>query len=190
VRVVSEDGRNLGVMSIYQALTIAEDTGLDLVEVAPNVNPPVCKLMDYGKYKYLQRKKAHEAKKHVHVGSLKEVRLHLKTDPHDLALKVKKIRAFIEDLHRVQVTMFLRGRERRHADMGVDALMGVWSQVEDLARLEREPNREGNRITILVGPKPELIRKKEQEIQQRRKQKETAGTKGKEKERKDAEGEG
>jgi len=175
VRVVDEEGRQVGVMSTRDALILAEEQGLDLVEVAPNANPPVCKIMDFGKYKYLQRKKLHEAKKRAHIGSMKEVRLHLKIDKHDLEFKIRKVRELL-DLHRVQVVMFLRGRERKHTDLGVATLNRVWEAVQDLAKLERAPAAEGNRITMLVSPTRELLKKKEEEL--KRKENEDAKSEG------------
>ena len=172
VRVVDEEGKQVGVMSTRDALILAEEQGLDLVEVAPNADPPVCKIMDFGKYKYLQKKKMHEAKKRAHIGSMKEVRLHLKIDKHDLEFKIRKVRELLEDLHRVQVVMFLRGRERKHTDLGIETLNKVWEAVQDVAKLERAPTAEGNRITMLVSPTRELLKKKEEEV--KRKEKEDA----------------
>jgi len=165
----------VGVMSVRDALILAEEQGLDLVEVAPNADPPVCKIMDFGKYKYMLKKKMKEAKYHAHIGSMKEVRLHLKIDKHDLEFKIRKIRELLEDLHRVQVVMFLRGRERKHADLGVATMHQIWERVQDIAKLERAPTAEGNRIAMLVSPTRELVRKKEQELRAQKEQKDGQG---------------
>lgn len=170
VRVVNADGQQMGVMSLRDALILAEEQGLDLVEVAPNANPPVCKIMDFGKYKYMLKKKMKEAKHHAHIGSMKEVRLHLKIDKHDLEFKIRKIRELLEDLHRVQVVMFLRGRERKHTDLGLSTMTEVWERLKDIAKLEREAKAEGNRISMLVSPTKELVQKKQEELSRRKKE--------------------
>jgi len=107
---------------------------------------------------------------------MKEVRLHLKIDKHDLEFKIRKVRELLEDLHRVQVVMFLRGRERKHTDLGIETMNKVWEAVQDLAKLERAPAAEGNRITMLVSPTRELLKKKEEEL--KRKEKEDAKSEG------------
>lgn len=165
VRVIDENGKNLGVMFIMQALNMAEEKGLDLVEVSPNATPPVVRIMDYGKYKYEQKKRIHEAKRHAHILPPKEIRLHLKTDPHDLKVKAQKARDILDSLHKVQITMILRGRERKHKDIALNSMRKVWEMLEDIARMEREPTEEGNRIVMLCSPKPELVKQKERERQ-------------------------
>lgn len=172
--MIDENGKNLGVMFIMRAMDIAEERGLDLVEVSPNANPPVVRVMDYGKYKYEQKKRMHEAKKHAHILPPKEIRLHLKTDPHDLKVKARKARDILDSLHKVQITMILRGRERKHRDIALASMRKVWEMLEDMANLEREPTEEGNRIVMLCSPKPELVKQKERERQEALKEKRSA----------------
>lgn|GEM_PF-1476723 len=161
MRVIDDDGKNLDVMPIARALELASEKGLDVVEVSPNVSPPVVRIMDYGKYKYEQKKRAHKAKGHMRVLSLKEIRLHLKTEEHDLDIKAKKLREMLEELHKVQVTIILHGREMRHIDLAYANLKRLWERAQDLGKIEKEPTAEGNRIVMVIAPKPELIKQKE-----------------------------
>ena len=140
-------------MLLQDALKLGETQGLDLVEVAPEGQPPVCRIMDYGKFRYLQRKKAQGAKKKQTFVAMKEVKLGSRTDPHDLDYKVKNIRRFIERGQRVKVSVFFRGREITHTDLGRQMLNGVAGQVLDIAKLEIAPKLEGRSMAILLTPK-------------------------------------
>ena len=140
-------------MSLREALHIVESQTLDLVEVAPDAKPPVCRVMDYGKYRYQQKKKTQGAKKKSTVVIIKEVKMGAKTDPHDLLYKVKNIRRFIGKGQRVKVSIFFRGREITHPELGRQMLSGVVSQVEDIAKIDISPRMEGRRMAMLLTPK-------------------------------------
>ncbi|MCX7703027.1 MAG: translation initiation factor IF-3 [Planctomycetota bacterium] len=192
VRVIGDDGKNLDVMPLSRAIEMAEEKGLDLVEVSPNMSPPVVKIMDYGKYKYEMKKRAHEAKMHAHIMPLKEIRLYFKMDVHDLEVKVRKLRELLEDLHRVQVTMMLHGREMKHIEKARENMRAVWEKVQDLGKMEKEATEEGNRIVMVIMPKPELIKQKEEKLKAermsgRKESNERIGKEKVEEERKDAE---
>ena len=139
-------------MSVPEALERAEQLGLDLVEVAPNAKPPVCKIMDYGKYLYEEKKKSQEAKKRQTQIQVKEIKFRPHTDDHDLLTKVKHIRRFIEDGDRCKVTVFFRGREIVHKDRGQNILARVVVDLGELARVEQEPRTEGRMMTMLLAP--------------------------------------
>ena len=133
----------------------AREAGLDLVEVAPTSDPPVCRIMDYGKWLYQQKRKVREAykKSQHHAGSLKEVRLRPETDKHDLAIKLKHARQFLEKGHKVQFTMFFRGRQMLHQDKGYAILDGIVESMEDVAKVERQAKMSHRRMTLLLVPK-------------------------------------
>jgi len=152
VRVVDDDGEQLGVMATRDALDRAREKGLDLVEVAPNADPPVCKIMDYGKFKYQQQKKLQEAKKKQTVIKIKEVKFRPKTDEHDYQTKLKKIVKFLEDGDRCKVTIFFRGREIVHKDRGLAMLERVVVDTQDLAKVESRPMSEGRTMTMMLAP--------------------------------------
>lgn len=154
VRVVAEDGSNLGVLSTEQALRRAQEVGLDLVEVNPKASPPVCKILDFGKYKYEEKKKQREAKKKQTVVEVKEIKVRPKTDDHDLEVKARAIRKFLESGNKVKVTCRFRGREIMHpqrAHMQLDYLV---SKVEDLANVEQRPAMEARTLALILAPKP------------------------------------
>ncbi len=153
VRLVDDEGKQVGVVPTEQALTMAQEKGLDLVEVAPNVRPPVCKIMDFGKYKYEQNKKAHESKVKQHKTKLKTVRLRPKTDPHILELRVNQSRDFLVRGDKVQVMILFRGREMAHQDIGVAQCHEVAKRLEDIAKVEQSPRTEGRRMTMLLTHK-------------------------------------
>ena len=134
---------------------MAKEAGLDLVEVAPTSDPPVCRIMDYGKWLYQQKRKLREAhkKSHHHSGTLKEIRLRPETDKHDLDIKVNHAREFLEKGHKVQFTMFFRGRQMLHQDQGHEILNGIIKSLEDLSKVERPVRMAGKRLTLLVIPK-------------------------------------
>lgn len=143
----------MGIMPLYEALKLVETQGLDLVEVAPDAKPPVCRIMDYGKYRYLQRKKTQGAKKKQTFVAVKEVKMGSRTDRHDLVYKVRNIRRFIERGQRVKVSVFFRGREITHPELGRQMLDGVIVQVQDIAKLEVSPRLEGRSMAMLLTPK-------------------------------------
>lgn len=151
VRVIAEDGTQLGIMTNEEALKEARKAGLDLVEVAPNERPPVCRIMDYGKFKYQQRKR--QQKGHAHQMKIKEIRVRPKTGEHDIAVKVNKAREFLSHKDKVIVTVVFRGREMAHVEEGRRVLDGVLAQLEDLAKLEAPPQYHGRRMTCTLTPK-------------------------------------
>jgi translation initiation factor IF-3 len=153
VRVIGPEGNQLGIMPLEQALRIAESHGLDLVEVAPEAQPPVCRILDYGKYRYLQKKREQEARKKQSFVTVKEVKVGSRTDPHDLAYKVRNIRRFLERGEKVRVSVFFRGREITHPELGREMLEGVLAQVQDVARLDGGPKMEGRSMAMMLTPK-------------------------------------
>jgi translation initiation factor IF-3 len=140
-------------MALHEALRMVEGLGLDLVEVAPEAQPPVCRMMDYGKFRYLQRKKAQGTKKKQTFVTVKEVKMGSRTDRHDLIYKVRNIRRFIERGQRVKVSVFFRGREITHPELGRDMLNGVLGQVQDIAKVDIAPKLEGRSMAMLLTPK-------------------------------------
>ena len=159
VRVVGPDGGMLGVMQTHEALRMAQSQGLDLVEVNPKAEPPVCKILDFGKYKYEEKKKAAEAKRKQSVVEVKEIKLRPKTDDHDIAFKVKAARRFIEAGHKVKFTVRFRGREITHPEKAQEQLDFIIPQLEDVANIEGRPAMEAKSMTILVSPKPAVMQK-------------------------------
>jgi len=139
----------------YLALNRAREAGLDLVEVSPNSDPPVCRIMDYGKWLYQQKRKIREAHKKSahHSGTLKEIRLRPETDKHDLGIKVNHAREFLEKGHKVQFTMFFRGRQMLHRELGFEVLEQITQSLAELAKIERPARMTGRRITLLIVPK-------------------------------------
>ncbi len=152
MRVVDDDGEQLGVLATRDALERAREKGLDLVEVAPNADPPVCKIMDYGKFKYQQQKKLQEAKKKQTVIKIKEVKFRPKTDEHDYQTKLKKIVKFLDAGDRCKVTIFFRGREIVHKDRGLMMLDRVVEDTQDIAKVESKPMSEGRTMTMMLAP--------------------------------------
>ncbi|MCK4739532.1 MAG: translation initiation factor IF-3 [Deltaproteobacteria bacterium] len=152
LRIVDEAGNQLGVMNSDEAIAMAEDMGLDLVEVSPNADPPVCRIMDYGKYKYQLSKKAHEAKKKQTIIHVKEVKLRGKTEEHDFQFKLKNARKFLNQGDKLKVTIFFRGREMARRDLGLKMLERVAEAVKDIGVVEQRPKIEGRSMFILVSP--------------------------------------
>jgi translation initiation factor IF-3 len=152
VRVVADDGEQLGILSLTEALTAAEERGLDLVEVSPNAVPPVCRIMDYGKYKYQASKRAGEAKKKAARVELKEVKMRPKTEEHDFQFKVKNARRFLEEGNKVKVTVMFRGREVTHPEFGRKLLEKLTEEVKDIGVVESFPAMYGRFMTMVVGP--------------------------------------
>jgi len=151
IRVVMHDGTQLGVIPTYEALQRAEELGLDLVEVQPNVRPPVCKIMDYGKFKYEQKKNANSAKKKQHTVELKEIKFRPKTDTHDFNVKIERIKKFLGEGNRVKVTVMFRGREIVHTDIGRDIMNRVISMLGDSTQVEKHPSMEGRSMSMILG---------------------------------------
>lgn len=143
----------LGIIGIREALSIAERRGLDLVEIAPNADPPVCKLLDFGKYKYQQHKREKESKKKQHVIQVKEVRFRPGTEKHDLETKGRKIREFLQDGAKVKVTIMFRGREMAHQDFGIQTMAAILEMLTDIAKPEFEPKMEGRFLSTVLAPK-------------------------------------
>ena len=139
-------------MDVRDALDMARQAGLDLVEVAPTSKPPVCRIMDYGKFKYDQKKKDHKAKVKQHQIVLKEVRLRPKIEEHDRATKMKRARQFLEKGAKVQFTMLFRGREMAHRDLALEMFKEIVTELEDLGKVESPPQRQGRRITMVISP--------------------------------------
>ncbi|MBM2812443.1 MAG: translation initiation factor [Chloroflexi bacterium] len=150
MRLIGEDGEQLGVLATFEALKSARERGVDLVEVAPNAVPPVCRMLDYGRFKYEQEKKDREARKNQKIVLMKEVRLRPKTDDHDIAFKSKQIERFVEDGDRVKVTLRFRGREMAHPGLGRQLLEQVAERVKEVAAVERMPLQEGNTMTMIL----------------------------------------
>jgi len=157
--VIDEGGEQLGVLPLDAALKTAEDRGLDLVMVSPNAKPPVCKVMDYGKFKYEQSKKANLAKKKQHVVQVKEVKLRASTDQHDLEVKMKRARKFLEEGNKVKLSMRFRGREMVYAARGAEQLRQVAEQLADLGKVENQPNLEGRQMVMIIGPLKKTAKK-------------------------------
>lgn len=143
----------MGVMPLHEALKMVETQGIDLVEVSPEAQPPVCRMMDYGKYRYQQRKRSQGAKKKQTFVAVKEVKMGSRTDPHDLVYKVRNIRKFIERGQRVKVSVFFRGREITHPELGREMLNRVVGQVQDVAKVDITPRLEGRSMALLLVPK-------------------------------------
>ncbi|HWP22798.1 MAG TPA: translation initiation factor IF-3 [Candidatus Binatia bacterium] len=152
VRVIGPKGEQLGVMPLHEALKRVEALELDLVEVAPEAQPPVCRMMDYGKFRYEQKKKSHGARKHS-VVDIKEVKMGSRTDAHDVEHKVRNIRQFIEKGQRVKVSVFFRGREITHPELGKQMLASVVGRLQDIAKVDIEPRLEGRSMAMLLTPK-------------------------------------
>ena len=140
-------------MPIEQAIAQAEALGLDLVEVAPNARPPVCRVMDYGKFKYEEQRKARKARKKQHTVQVKEVKFRPGIEEHDFEFKLRHARRFLEEGNKVKATMMFRGRQITHAEIGRDVLLRVSQELDDLARIEAHPNLEGRNMTMILAPK-------------------------------------
>jgi len=152
VRLVDENGEMLGVLSVQDALERARQSGLDLVEVSPNAAPPVCKILDYGKFKYEAQKRANQARKKQKTFDVKEIKMRPGIEQHDYAVKMRAITKFLEAGDKVKVTMRFRGREMTHQEIGMGVLMRVRDDLEDLAKVEQSPKLEGRQMTMVVAP--------------------------------------
>ena len=143
----------IGIVSRNEALDMAADAGLDLVEIAPNADPPVCKILDFGKYKYEEQKKKNEAKKKQKVIEVKEIKFRPSIDDHDYDVKMRSMQKFIGEGDKVKVTMRFRGRELAHQELGMDVLMRVKGDLDAIAKVEQFPRMEGRQMTMVVSPK-------------------------------------
>ncbi|NNJ98736.1 MAG: translation initiation factor IF-3 [Gammaproteobacteria bacterium] len=153
IRVISDDGEQLGIMSSADALGRAQEVGLDLVEVSPNANPPVCRIMDFGKFRFESSKKQQASKKKQKRTQIKEIKFRPRTEEGDYQVKLKKLRNFLEKGDKTKVTMRYRGREFAHQELGMDLLKRVEADLEDIANVEQMPNMEGRQMVMLLGPK-------------------------------------
>ncbi|MDY6953729.1 MAG: translation initiation factor IF-3 [Thermodesulfobacteriota bacterium] len=153
VRLIDADGKQLGVVPLKQALETAEERGLDLVEVAPHVSPPVCRVMDYGRYKYQQSKKLQEAKKRQSGYQIKEIKIRPLTGEHDVQVKLRHIRRFLEHRDKVKVSLMFRGREIAYTELGTAILKRVAEETADISNVEQEMRREGRHIFMVLAPK-------------------------------------
>ncbi|MGD8493392.1 MAG: translation initiation factor IF-3 [Desulfobacterales bacterium] len=153
VRLIDSEGEQVGIIPIKEALEAAAEVGLDLVEVSPNANPPVCKIMDYGRYRYEQTKKKHEAKKKQSTFQLKEIKVRPKTGEHDLQVKIGHIRKFIGKKDKVKVSVIFRGREITLSELGRAVLQKIIDETEEIATVEQEPKFEGRILVMVLAPK-------------------------------------
>tara|TARA_B100000965_G_scaffold322915_1_gene284525 strand:+ start:2472 stop:3002 length:531 start_codon:yes stop_codon:yes gene_type:complete len=152
VRVISSTGKQLGILSVREALNHAEDEGFDLVEVSPDAKPPVCKIIDYGKLKYKEQKSKKEAKKKQKTFEVKEIKMRPGINKHDYDVKIKALSKFIKDGNKVKVSMRFRGREMEHQNIGINLLNKITEQVSEYAKLEVPPKPEGRQIMMLLVP--------------------------------------
>jgi len=153
VRLIDQDGEMLGVMSARDALIRAYDVGLDLVEISPNAVPPVCKILDYGKYKYEQQKKANEARKKQKVVEIKEIKVRPNIDDHDYDVKMRQMKSFISEGDKVKVTLRFRGREMAHQDLGVKVLDRIRTEMAETTKVEQFPRLENRQMIMVLAPK-------------------------------------
>ncbi len=153
VRVINEEGQPLGVIALEEAMAHAERAGLDLVEVSANADPPVCKIMDYGKFRYKQSKKIHDARKSQTVIHVKEIRLRPKTESHDLQVKIKHIKKFLEQKDKVKISMIFRGREIAFTEIGRKIMEQIKASLVDECIMDQEPRLEGRSMVMIVSPK-------------------------------------
>ena len=159
VRLIDADGNQKGIVPTFEALQMARDGGLDLVEVAPQAQPPVCKLLDYGKYKFELEKKVRESRKHQKQVRIKEIRMQPKIDGHDLEFKTRHIQEFLEEGDKVKVTVRFRGRELAHTELGKDVLDRILQMLGDTFLLEKPAQMEGRTMSLLLNPKGTKARK-------------------------------
>ena len=152
VQVIGSEGNNLGVMQLKQAIQMAKDEGLDLIEISPNENPPVCKIMDMGKYKYDLQKKANQAKKKQKIVSLKEIKLRPGTEIHDYNFKIKNAKKFITKGDKVKFTVKFKGREMQHVELGKDLMNRIIEDTKDIGKVETHPKFEGRQMIMIIQP--------------------------------------
>ena len=152
IRLIGADGENIGLVTPSRAMQLAEEAGLDLVEISPNATPPVCKIMDFGKFKYETQKKEAEARKKQKIIEIKEVKFRPNTDTHDYEVKMRNVIRFLEDGDKVKVTLRFRGREMAHQDLGRILLDRVAEDVKELGKIESMPRVEGRQMVMMIGP--------------------------------------
>jgi len=152
VQLVDAEGNNRGIVPTEEAIKLAEDSGLDLVEVAPNADPPVCKILDYGRFKFQSQKKAAEARKKQKTVEVKEIKMRPNIDTHDYEVKMRSMRRFFDDGDKVKVTLRFRGREMAHQELGMDLLMRVKDETQAIAKVEAEPRLEGRQMVMVLAP--------------------------------------
>jgi translation initiation factor IF-3 len=153
VRVIDADGKQVGILAVKEAIRLAEEQGLDLVEVAPGASPPVCRVMNYGKYKYQQNKRSQEAKKNQTVIHVKEVKVRPRTEEHDYQFKLRHILRFLEEGNKVKVSLLFRGREIAHPEFGREMLARIQESVKEKAVVEQTPRMEGRIMVMILSPK-------------------------------------
>ena len=153
VRCIDPDGEQLGILSIDEAMNKAEELGLDLVELQPNAEPPVCKILDYGKHKYQAQKRANEARKKQKIIEVKEIKLRPNIDQHDYQVKMRAVRKFLDGGDKVKITLRFRGREMAHVELGSDLLSRVQEDIDEFAKIESMPKMEGRQMTMVLAPK-------------------------------------
>ena len=152
IRLIGPEGENVGVVSPRRAMELAERAGLDLVEISPNAAPPVCKIMDFGKYKYEQQKRESEARKKQKIIEVKEIKFRPNTDTHDYDVKMRNVFKFLENGDKVKITMRFRGREMAHQNLGRELLERVAEDVKEHGKVENIPKMEGRQMTMMIGP--------------------------------------
>nr|WP_230981741.1 translation initiation factor IF-3 [Ruegeria pomeroyi] len=155
IRLIGADGENVGVVHPAKAMAMAEEAGLDLVEISPNATPPVCKIMDFGKYKYEQQKRESEARKKQKIIEVKEVKFRPNTDTHDYEVKMRNVYKFLENGDKVKVTLRFRGREMAHQNLGRELLERVAEDVKEMGKIENMPKMEGRQMIMMIGPLPQ-----------------------------------
>jgi len=153
VRVIDPEGKQLGILAVKEAIRIAEERGLDLVEVAPNSQPPVCRIMNYGKYKYQQSKRTQEARKHQTVIHIKEVKVRPRTEEHDFQFKLRHVKRFLDEGNKVKISILFRGREIAHPEFGKEMLNRFIEGVKDTMVIEQSPRLEGRNMVMIMAPK-------------------------------------
>ena len=153
IRLIEADGQNVGVVTRQDALDRAVAAGMDLVEISPDAEPPVCKILDFGKFKYQEQKKAAEARKKQKIVEIKEIKLRPNIDDHDYDVKMKAIRRFFEEGDKVKITLRFRGREMAHQSIGMEVLRRVRAETESIAKVESEPRFEGRQMVMVLAPK-------------------------------------
>lgn len=154
IRLIGAEGENVGVVTPAQALQMAEEAGLDLVEISPNATPPVCKIMDFGKFKYEQQKKEAEARKKQKIIEIKEVKFRPGTDKHDYDVKMRSVLKFLGNGDKVKVTLRFRGREMAHQDLGRQLLEQIAEDITEFGKIENMPKMEGRQMVMMIGPLP------------------------------------
>jgi translation initiation factor IF-3 len=153
VRVIDPDGKQVGVLPVKEAIRLSEERGLDLVEVAPNSQPPVCRIMNYGKYKYQQSKRSQEARKHQTVIHIKEVKVRPRTEEHDFQFKLRHVKRFLDEGNTVKISILFRGREIAHPEFGKEMLNRFIEGVKDMMVIEQSPRLEGRNMVMILAPK-------------------------------------